>query len=224
MTPRERLVVHTGPISLADAEALMTAHKIKKLPLVNAGRHACSGSSPRRICIKHRRHPFATRDERGGCAWRPRSARPATTSNARPRCCAPAPTRWSSTSRTGIRWSWSGRSSRSARRFGGVELVAGNVATAEGARFLLERGVNAIKVGIGPGGGCTTRLTTNFGVPQVEALVQCAVGRRRSRAAHRRRRHPARRRHRRRRCCSAANRSCSAARSPAPRRRPARSS
>jgi IMP dehydrogenase len=63
-------------------------------------------------------------------------------------------------------------------RLDGVPLVAGNVATAEGARFLLERGVDAIKVGIGPGGGCTTRLTTNFGVPQVEALVRCreAVG------------------------------------------------
>jgi IMP dehydrogenase len=57
-------------------------------------------------------------------------------------------------------------------RFGAVEIVAGNVATADGARFLLERGVNGIKVGIGPGGGCTTRLTTNFGVPQVEALVE----------------------------------------------------
>jgi len=64
------------------------------------------------------------------------------------------------------------------KRFGDIELVAGNVATEEGARFLLERGVNAIKVGIGPGGGCTTRLTTNFGVPQLEALVRCrmAVG------------------------------------------------
>src|SRR5207248_10554291 len=59
-----------------------------------------------------------------------------------------------------------------------VPLVAGNVATGEGATFLLDRGVDAIKVGIGPGGGCTTRLTTNFGVPQVEALVRCrqAVG------------------------------------------------
>jgi IMP dehydrogenase len=59
------------------------------------------------------------------------------------------------------------------RQFGGVELVAGNVATADGVRFLLERGVNGIKVGIGPGGGCTTRLNTNFGVPQVAALVEC---------------------------------------------------
>ena len=61
---------------------------------------------------------------------------------------------------------------------GDVELVAGNVATAEGAVFLLDRGVNAIKVGIGPGGGCSTRVTTNFGIPQVEALVRCrqAIG------------------------------------------------
>src|SRR6185503_5987232 len=55
-------------------------------------------------------------------------------------------------------------------------LVAGNVATGKGATFLLERGVNGIKVGIGPGGGCTTRLTTNFGVPQVEALVRARMG------------------------------------------------
>ncbi|NOT44280.1 MAG: IMP dehydrogenase, partial [Acidobacteria bacterium] len=40
-------------------------------------------------------------------------------------------------------------------------------------RFLAERGVNGVKVGIGPGGGCTTRLNTNFGVPQVQALVEC---------------------------------------------------
>src|SRR5439155_15529029 len=61
------------------------------------------------------------------------------------------------------------------KRFDGVELVAGNVATAEGTRFLLDRGVNGIKVGIGPGGGCTTRMTTSFGVPQGQALVDCRV-------------------------------------------------
>ena len=72
--------------------------------------------------------------------------------------------------------------------------------------FSLERGVNGIKVGIGPGGGCTTRLTTNFGVPQVEALVQCRAGRRRPRPAHRRRRHQAATAASRRRCSSAATR------------------
>jgi IMP dehydrogenase len=53
-------------------------------------------------------------------------------------------------------------------------LVAGNVATAEGARFLADRGANGVKVGIGPGGGCSTRITTSFGVPQLQALVDCA--------------------------------------------------
>jgi IMP dehydrogenase len=61
------------------------------------------------------------------------------------------------------------------RRFGDFELVAGNVATAEGVGFLMARGVNGVKVGIGPGGGCTTRLHTNFGVPQAEALVECRL-------------------------------------------------
>jgi IMP dehydrogenase len=58
-------------------------------------------------------------------------------------------------------------------RFGNFELVVGNVASAHGVRSLTERGVNGIKVGIGPGGGCTTRITTSFGVPQIEALVEC---------------------------------------------------
>jgi IMP dehydrogenase len=61
------------------------------------------------------------------------------------------------------------------KEFPDVELVAGNVATADGVRFLVERGVNAVKVGIGPGGGCTTRLTTSFGVPQLQALWECRV-------------------------------------------------
>ena len=66
----------------------------------------------------------------------------------------------------------------SASAFGDVEVIAGNVATAEGARFLIDRGADGVKVGIGPGGGCTTRMTTSFGVPQVQALVECrlAVG------------------------------------------------
>jgi IMP dehydrogenase/GMP reductase len=64
------------------------------------------------------------------------------------------------------------------RRFGDFEMIAGNVATAEGTKFLVERGADGVKVGVGPGGGCTTRMTTSFGVPQLQALVECrlAVG------------------------------------------------
>jgi IMP dehydrogenase len=55
-----------------------------------------------------------------------------------------------------------------------MELIAGNVATYEGARALVELGVDAIKVGIGPGSICTTRVVTGAGVPQLTAIAECA--------------------------------------------------
>ncbi|HVS16713.1 MAG TPA: IMP dehydrogenase [Thermoanaerobaculia bacterium] len=58
--------------------------------------------------------------------------------------------------------------------FPDVQIMAGNVATAEGARALIERGVDAVKVGIGPGSICTTRVVTGAGVPQITAIVECA--------------------------------------------------
>jgi len=51
-----------------------------------------------------------------------------------------------------------------------VDIIAGNIATADAAKFLCENGADAIKVGIGPGSMCTTRINTGFGVPQVTAI------------------------------------------------------
>ena len=62
------------------------------------------------------------------------------------------------------------------RRFPDVQLVAGNVATEEGARELVRRGVDAVKVGIGPGSICTTRVVTGVGVPQVTAVIDAVRG------------------------------------------------
>ena len=55
-----------------------------------------------------------------------------------------------------------------------IEVVAGNVATAEGTRALIDAGADAVKVGIGPGSICTTRVVSGVGVPQVTAVYQCA--------------------------------------------------
>ena len=55
-----------------------------------------------------------------------------------------------------------------------VELIAGNVATYEGARDLIALGVDGIKVGIGPGSICTTRVVSGAGVPQITAIAECA--------------------------------------------------
>ncbi|HXF26546.1 MAG TPA: IMP dehydrogenase, partial [Bryobacteraceae bacterium] len=55
-----------------------------------------------------------------------------------------------------------------------VELIAGNVATYEGARDLIQLGVNGVKCGIGPGSICTTRVVSGAGVPQITAISECA--------------------------------------------------
>ncbi|MGV6849992.1 MAG: IMP dehydrogenase [Marinibacterium sp.] len=55
-----------------------------------------------------------------------------------------------------------------------VQIVAGNVATAEGTRALIDAGADAIKVGIGPGSICTTRMVAGVGVPQLTAILDCA--------------------------------------------------
>ena len=55
-----------------------------------------------------------------------------------------------------------------------VELIAGNVATAEGTKDLINAGVDAVKIGIGPGSICTTRVVAGVGVPQVTAIMECA--------------------------------------------------
>ena len=60
------------------------------------------------------------------------------------------------------------------RKLPDIDLVAGNVATYEGARDLIRLGVDAVKVGIGPGSICTTRVVTGAGVPQITAIAECA--------------------------------------------------
>ncbi len=60
------------------------------------------------------------------------------------------------------------------RTFPDVQLIAGNVATFEGARDLIALGVDGVKVGIGPGSICTTRVVSGAGVPQITAIAECA--------------------------------------------------
>jgi IMP dehydrogenase len=57
--------------------------------------------------------------------------------------------------------------------FGDIDLIAGNVATPEGAEALIKAGVDGVKVGVGPGSICTTRIIAGVGVPQVRAIMNC---------------------------------------------------
>jgi IMP dehydrogenase len=67
------------------------------------------------------------------------------------------------------------------KRFPDLQLVAGNVGTAEATRDLIRAGVDAVKVGIGPGSICTTRVIAGVGVPQISAIMNCASAAARSR-------------------------------------------
>ncbi len=172
MTPRDRLIVREGSIESAAAEAVMREHKIKKLPLVDgAGR--LLGLITAKDLIKQKQLPAATRDPHGrlmvGAAI---GAKGDYLERAAELLRAGA-----DVIVIDIAHGHSVVMSRAVetfrKQFGDAELIAGNVATADGVRFLIDRGVNGVKVGIGPGGGCTTRLNTNFGVPQVAALVEC---------------------------------------------------
>jgi IMP dehydrogenase len=174
MTPRERLVMHEGPIGIADAERVMFERKIKKLPLVDRS-GVLTGLITAKDLVKHEQQPFATRDAQG--RLRVGAAIGATGDYLE---------RAAELIRAGVdvividiahghSVVMANAIDQFRHRFGGFELIAGNVGTADGARFLAERGVDGIKVGIGPGGGCTTRITTSFGVPQLQALVDCRV-------------------------------------------------
>ncbi len=58
--------------------------------------------------------------------------------------------------------------------FADLQIIAGNVATAEGAEALIKAGADGVKVGVGPGSICTTRIVAGVGVPQVSAIIECA--------------------------------------------------
>ncbi len=175
MTRRSSLVVHEGLPTADQAERVMVERKIKKLPLVDrAG--ILTGLITAKDLIRQRRQPYATRDAQGRLMV---GAAIGATGDYLERAAELI--------RAGvdvlvidIAHGHSVVMERAIaefrKRFGDFEMIAGNVATADGARFLVDRAADGIKVGVGPGGGCTTRMTTSFGVPQAHALVDCRVG------------------------------------------------
>jgi IMP dehydrogenase len=172
MTPRARLVTRRGDATVEQAAAIMAEHKIKKLPIVDQ-HDRLIGLMTSRDIVRQQRQPFTTRDAQG-------RLRVGAAIGARGDYLERA----SELLKAGvdvlvidIAHGHSGVMERALaevrKRFPQAEVIAGNVATADGARFLADRGASAVKVGIGPGGGCTTRITTNFGVPQLQAIVEC---------------------------------------------------
>ncbi len=172
---RERLVTAPVGTSLDEAERMLHEHKIEKLPVVDQDGYL-RGLITVKDIFKRRHFPDAAKDEHG----RLRVGGAVGTSRRDLE-------RATELVRAGVDVlvidSAHGHSegvlnavSRLKEAFPAVELIAGNVATREGAGALVARGVDAVKVGVGPGSICTTRVVTGVGVPQLTAIMDAVEG------------------------------------------------
>ena len=192
---RENLVTVPEGTTLEEAKALLHKHKIEKLLVVDR-----AGDLKGLITVKDIQkmieYPRACKDELGRLRVGARGRRLGRYLERAAALVEPRWTCWCSTPRTPTARASSTPPRRSAQRFPDVALMVGNVATAEGTPRRIERGADAVKVGIGPGSICTTRIVTGAGVPQITAIQECARAAARARHPdHRRRRHQVLRRH-----------------------------
>jgi IMP dehydrogenase len=175
MTPPERMVTAGPAVTPEAAQRILHEHRLEKLPILDEEGELVGLITAQDLVTRHQ-HPESTKDSKGRLAVG---------------------------AAIGVRQSDLARAERllaagadvlvvdiahghadhciemikSLRReFPTAQIVAGNVATGEGARELADAGADAIKVGIGPGSICTTRIVTGFGVPQLTAIMESVAG------------------------------------------------
>ncbi len=172
---RENLVTAPVGTSLDEAERILARHRIEKLPVVDE-KGVLKGLITVKDIFKRREFPAANKDEHG-------RLRVAAAVGGNPRDQARAKALIDAGADVLVIDSAHGHSegvlqtlAQLREAFPEAQLVAGNVATESGAKELVRRGADAIKVGIGPGSICTTRVVTGVGVPQITAIVDSVRG------------------------------------------------
>ena len=169
MTPFKKMVWAEPGISMEEAEKLMLEKRVEKLPLIDQHRRICGLITLKDIRLSKQK-PYAVRDVKG--RLRVGAAIGASKDYLeRAKALIVANVDFIvmdiAHAHSGVIWK---AVSEFRAKFGDFPLVCGNVATCEGAEFLMNLGVDGIKVGIGPGTGCLTRLETGAGVPQIQAI------------------------------------------------------
>jgi IMP dehydrogenase len=169
---RDGLITAPVGTTLDDAKRILHKNRIEKLPVVDAERHL-KGLITVKDIQKRIKHPDACKDEKGrlrvgaavGGADRLERAAELVRLGVDLLCVDSAHGHSANVLRA---------VEELKRRHPDVDVLAGNVATAEGTRDLIAAGADAVKVGMGPGAICTTRVVAGTGVPQVTAIMACA--------------------------------------------------
>ena len=170
----ENLITAPVGTTIEEAKRILHAHRIEKLPLVDEEFHL-KGLITIKDIEKARKYPNAAKDEKGRLRV---AAAVGTGADTLERAAALVDAGVDAL----VLDTAHGHSkrvldmlARLKADFGDrVEIIAGNVGTGEGARALIENGADAVKVGLGPGSICTTRVVTGMGVPQVTAIWDAA--------------------------------------------------
>jgi IMP dehydrogenase len=169
MTPRERLIYVKESASPEEARALLHKHRLERVLVVNDG-FALRGLVTVKDILKATEHPLASKDEQGkllvGAAV---GVGEGTEERVEHLVEAGADVIVVDTAHghaqgvlDRVRWV--------KKNFPNVEVIGGNIATTSGAKALVDHGADGIKVGIGPGSICTTRVIAGVGVPQISAV------------------------------------------------------
>ncbi len=173
MTPRKRLVTVREGASLDEAKALMHKHRLERVLVIN-GDDELRGLITVKDITKATEHPSAAKDELGklrvGGAI---STGPDSDERAERMVKAGVDVLVVDTAH-GHHQGVLDRVKWVKQNFPAVDVVGGNVATAEAARALIDAGADGVKVGIGPGSICTTRIVAGVGVPQITAVSNVA--------------------------------------------------
>lgn len=169
---RDNLVTARPTTSLDEAERILTSHRVEKLILID-GDGRLAGLITMRDIDNMRRHPSACRDPRGRLRV---GAAVGVLQMERVQALIEAEVDVIVVDTAHGHSENVLRTVAAIRSRYDIELVAGNIATSEAARDLIDAGVDAVKVGIGPGSICTTRVVTGVGVPQLTAIMDvCSV-------------------------------------------------
>jgi IMP dehydrogenase len=172
---KDRLVTAPVGTSLEEAERILHRERIEKLPVVDEKGHL-KGLITVKDIFKRRQFPHAAKDQHG-------RLRVGAAIGTGPRDLDRAQALVDAGVDVLVIDTAHGHSigvleavARVRDRFPDAQLIAGNVGTAAAARALMERGADAVKVGIGPGSICTTRVVTGVGVPQLTAVMEAVRG------------------------------------------------